>query len=118
MNMQPNLTQINQICGDNIGFRERLVNVIQKELPEEVSLYKKNWQANNYKECAENVHKLKHKISLLGLDEPYRFAILYEEELRQGIKVNKAIFDEIIEKMISYIKNLKPYRYDVHYCRR
>jgi len=106
MNIRPNLEQIDQISGNNQAFRERLINVIKKELPEEIETYRKNLASKNYFECSENVHKLKHKISILSLEEPYLFAISYEEELKEANTSKSVVFDKIIAEMLCFIQNL------------
>ena len=57
----------------------------------------------HFVEAASNVHKLKHKISILGLEESYRFAEIYEEELRENDPKKHKSFNEILQNMSDFI---------------
>jgi len=68
---QPNFTYINSLSRGDKAFEAKLVAVIKAEFPVEKATYLRNIEDKNYKEAAENVHKLKHKISILGLEKSY-----------------------------------------------
>ncbi|TVZ27835.1 hypothetical protein JM83_2900 [Gillisia sp. Hel_I_86] len=106
MKEQPTVTEINKICGDNLNYRERLILVIKNELISEVEVYKKNISMENYIECAENVHKLKHKISVLGLEKSYELAVLFEQDLRNSDLKRKNDFDKILKSMLIFTSQL------------
>lgn len=36
---QPNLNYINELSGDSIDFKEKIIGIIKKELPEEIAIY-------------------------------------------------------------------------------
>ena len=103
MKEQPNLSYIHQLSGGDKEFENRLLDVVRRELPEETQVYHENIQEKKFLEAAANVHKLKHKISILGLEESYRFAEVYEEELREGINKGQAEFEEILQAMHAFI---------------
>ena len=69
---KPNLSYINELSGGDEAFKNKLITIIKKEFPEEKEVYFKNFKAKNFKASAENVHKLKHKISILGLEKSYK----------------------------------------------
>lgn len=104
MREQPNLSYIHQLSGGDKEFENRLLNVVRRELPEETKVYHENIQEENFQEAAANVHKLKHKISILGLEESYRFAEIYEEELRDGANIRQGEFETILQTMLAFIK--------------
>jgi hypothetical protein len=70
---QPNLSYINRLSGDNLRFKNKIIG-ISKELPDEIAVYEEEFKSGNYLEAAQSVHKLKHKISILGLDKSYYLA--------------------------------------------
>ena len=84
MKEQPNLSYIHQLSGRDPVFEEKLISIIKKEFPEEKARYFKHLEEKNYKLTAEDVHKLKHKISILGLEASYYLAENYEN-CGQGI---------------------------------
>ena len=105
MKESPNLSYIHQLSGGDKDFEKKLLAVVNRELPEEIEAYKYSIQTKSYKNAASDVHKLKHKISILGLEKSYRFAELYEDELREGINHRQAEFEEILQGMLTFIKS-------------
>ncbi len=100
---QPNLSLIKEIADNDADFEKSILDILKKEFPDEVALYKKNYNAKNYTEASDDVHKLKHKISLLGLNEDFKLAADYENELKKediGLHNN---FVEILDKIHVYL---------------
>ena len=106
MNEKPNLNYLKEISGGDLEFEEKLLIIVKKELPEEINTYKKFLNENNFKQAAELVHKIKHKISILGLEKSYQLAIDYEEDLKQDNLNLKLEFEEILNSMICFIKTV------------
>ena len=102
----PNLIYINKLSGGDEAFKNKLISVIQKEFPEEKGLYVKNIKSENFKLSAENVHKLKHKISILGLEKGYEVAVNYEENLLEGHTKGREDFEEILKNITNYLTTL------------
>ena len=103
MKEQPNLNYLHQLSGGDKEFENKLLAVVKRELPEEEAVYHENIEQGNFIEAAANVHKLKHKISILGLEESYRFAEIYEEELRENDPKKHKSFNEILQNMSDFI---------------
>ena len=106
MNEKPNLLYLKEISGGDVEFEKKLLEIVKKELPEEINTYKKFLNENNFKQAAELVHKIKHKISILGLEKSYQVAIDYEENLKLDNLSLKMDFEEILNSMISFIKTV------------
>ena len=104
---QPNLNYIDQLCGEDNAFRIKMIDIIKKELPIEISAYHKNMEAHNYRHAAEHVHKLKHKISILGLEKSYDLAQEYENHLlKNGTFESEGEFARILQLMQSFVNDL------------
>lgn len=103
---QPNLSYINTLSGGDKEFEAQLLDVVKKEFPTEKETYYKNLNNKNYKLAAENVHKLKHKISILGLSKSYDIAIDYENNLLDHNTDLKEEFDNILTVITNYLDNL------------
>ena len=103
---KPNLSYINAISDGDKVFQKNLIDIIKKELPLEIAEYKKNLKAENYKLTAENVHKLKHKISILGLTKSYDIAVNYENDLKENNVALSMSFKVILENMSNFINTL------------
>lgn len=101
----PNLTFIKEIAGDDKVFQKSILEILKKEFPEEVSLFKTNFSLKKYEDAANNVHKIKHKIGLLGLEEASEKASEFEKELKKGIITLHPTFLEILNKIHVYLTN-------------
>jgi len=103
---QPNLSYIQQLSAGNEIFKEKLIAVIKEEFPDEKAVYLNNIQAKNYKEAAENVHKIKHKISILGLEKSYEVARAFENNLKEGSTDLNEDFENILQVISDYLLTL------------
>lgn len=103
---QPNQSYINSLSGGDEAFKQKLIDVIKSEYPEEKEVYVNNYNAKNYKLAADNVHKLKHKISILGLEKGYEVAVAYENNLLDGSIDQKEEFEAILYSITNYLKTL------------
>lgn len=106
MEEQPNLEYLHNLSRGNKEFEAKLLKVFKLELPEEKTTYLTNIKFGDLQAAASNVHKLKHKIGILGLEASYRFAESYEEELRNNESEKHPKFVEILQKMVDFIVNL------------
>jgi HPt (histidine-containing phosphotransfer) domain-containing protein len=102
----PNLTYIEKLSGGDEAFKKKLIAIIKDEFPEEKAVYEKNIGIKNFKLLADNVHKLKHKISILGLEKSYDIAVAYEENLIEGNTKGKEDFDKILANITSFLTTL------------
>jgi|AntRauMFilla1563_2_1112583.scaffolds.fasta_scaffold05251_4 HPt (histidine-containing phosphotransfer) domain-containing protein len=100
---QPNLSFIKELSGDDSEFEASILDIIKIEFPQEVELFKHNFQLENYDEAASNVHKIKHKIGLLGMQEGTTTATEFELALRNGNIELRDVFLEIIDKIDVYL---------------
>ncbi|MFV8358006.1 Hpt domain-containing protein, partial [Flavobacterium sp. XS1P32] len=103
---QPNLNYINELSGDNLEFRTKLIGILKKELPKEIIGYSGEMENTNFLEAAQSVHKLKHKISILGLEKSYYIAEEYESDLKNN-STNLAVdFENILKIMQEFVNRL------------
>ena len=79
----PNFKYIQELSEGDDAFEKQLISILKKELPQEIMDYKNYSQLSDYKQMAASVHKLKHKISILGLEEGYEIASSFEENLKK-----------------------------------
>lgn len=103
---QPNLNYIYNMSGGNKDFEKKITDIIKTEFPEEKAIYFKNLEASNYKQTAEIVHKLKHKISILGLEKSYAIAVDYENNLIERSTKGKIEFEAILQSITDFLKTL------------
>lgn len=104
MEEQPNLSAIQELSRGDKAFENKLLGVIKKELPLEIAAYKKNLKERDFTQTAEIVHKLKHKISILGFEKGYQTAIDYEEGILNNDFLLQNTFEQILVKMGAFIE--------------
>jgi len=100
---QPNLYVIKEISGDDVEFQNSILDIIKIEFPGEVTSFKENFKAKNFVEAANNVHKIKHKISLLGLQKGVALASEFEALLKEGNTTLHNNFLEVLDKIHVYL---------------
>ncbi|MBW1297946.1 Hpt domain-containing protein [Aquimarina litoralis] len=84
MTEQPNLNYIEELSAGSPEFKQKLIEILKREFPEEKKVFLDNYSQKKYKATAENVHKLKHKVGMLGFEAGYQTTISFEEELLNG----------------------------------
>ena len=103
---KPNLSYIQSMSGGDEAFEKKLINIIKAEFPIEKEDYYNNYKSNNFKLAADNVHKLKHKISILGLEKSYEIAVAFENNLLEGDTTLNKEFESILINITNYLQQL------------
>lgn len=99
----PNLNYIKEIAGGNEEFEKKFMAIIQAEFPKEKEAYLKNLDTEELEESAKVVHKIKHKLGILGLNGAYKLAIKHEEDLKYGDIKLKDDFIAVLETVEAFI---------------
>lgn len=102
----PNTNYIDQISGDDLDFRAKIIAILKEELPQEIDLVKSQLLHGAFSEAAQSVHKLKHKISILGLEKSYYIAEDFERNLKNNSTVMQPDFEAILEVMQQFVLKL------------
>ena len=102
----PNFCYIDELADGCDDFKNEIIKVLKKELPLEFKQYQDYFQRKNLIEAAEVVHKLKHKISLLGLEKGYYIAEDFESNLKNNNQILHKEFEEIIKSMLDFVNEL------------
>lgn len=102
----PNLNYIKNLSGGDLDFENKIIQILKTELPEEIKVYEDFIGVVNFKDTAEIVHKLKHKISILGLEKSYETAVEYERNLLENNLELKEDFEKILSGMSYFINQL------------
>ena len=103
---KPNLNYVNNLSEDDKDLKELLIDVIKTEFPEEKKKYYQSYYNKEFKKIEENVHRLKHKISILGLEKSYEIANEYEHNLRVKSIDKSDDFDIILLVITEYLKTV------------
>lgn len=100
---QPHLKMIEEIAGGDLDFQNEILTILKKEFSVEAGNYVDNYLAKNYIEASKNVHKLKHKISLLGLEEGLALAASFEKQLKDNNTELHQNFIQLLDKINVYL---------------
>ncbi|MGL2965814.1 Hpt domain-containing protein [Flavobacterium sp. XGLA_31] len=103
---QPNLDYILKLSGNDETIKRKLIDTLKYELPLEIDAYYLSIHLNKWKQAASCVHKLKHKIGILGLEESYYIAEDYEKELIKSGKKLQAEFENRLTLMQNFVNRL------------
>lgn len=106
MNEQPNTEYIDNLARGNEDFRARFIGILKSEFPVEKAHYHGLIKRKQYEEAWQDVHKIKHKFSILGLAEGYELASAHEEALREGDPRYHSSFSEVLEGVEQFIVTL------------
>jgi HPt (histidine-containing phosphotransfer) domain-containing protein len=103
---KPNINYIKEMSGGDTEFEEKIISILKKEFPEEKEIYFNRLEENDLKKISDIVHKIKHKISILGLTNSYNVAVGYEKSLLDGSMEGKDNFEAILNNMTEFLDNL------------
>ncbi len=103
---RPNLIYIHSLSQGEKAFEDKIIKILKTEFQDEIKRYYNNLKEKNYIKTAESVHKLKHKISILGLVKSYDIAVEFENNLKENNIKLKDDFQKIIQIMTDYLNKL------------
>ncbi len=106
MSEKPNTAYIERLAGDNAEFRTRFIGILKAEFPVEKANYLSLMERKQYDEAWQEVHKLKHKFSILGLEEGYDLASRHEENLRDGVATLHEAYLSVLQNVDEFIQTL------------
>jgi hypothetical protein len=102
----PNLSYVVSLVGDDFDFKEKFLAIIKHEFPFELGLYTFHIKRDEPRHAAEYVHKLKYRISALGMDQAFEFADKFEERLQTGDMSLATEFNRILKKIDAYLQTI------------
>ena len=106
MKETPNLNYVDEVAGGDLEFRQRYINILKEEFPLEMKEYLSHMHDGDLREASLIVHKIKHKLNSLGLNEGHSLAVKHEFELRNDINLLSGEFTEILQGIESYLNTI------------
>jgi HPt (histidine-containing phosphotransfer) domain-containing protein len=103
---QPNIEYFIKLSNNNASFKQKLIEVVKYELPLEIEFYINCIKQDDWEKAAETVHKLRHKIGVLGMEKGYKVAEEYEKNLREGSKEMQSEFEQSLTIINQFVKLL------------
>ena len=104
----PNLDYINKLARGEESVKQALLDVIRSEFPEDLKTYNSLVESNNYKNIEDIVHRIKHKFSILGLENGYNNAVELELHLRENDfnQEKKDAFEATLKSITEFLKTI------------
>ncbi|MBC7522918.1 MAG: Hpt domain-containing protein [Flavobacterium sp.] len=99
----PNIEYIIKLSGNDESVKDKLISVLKYELPLEITAYYNSILLNDNNQTIFCVHKLKHKIGILGLDKGYYIAEEYENQLKENTNKMQNTFEKIIISIQNFV---------------
>ncbi len=103
---EPNIEYILLLARGEESIKLKLIKVLQYELPIEIDAYYENIKSNQWQQAAFHVHKIKHKIAILGLEDTYLMAEKYEYQLSENRTDLQTDFENTLTLMLNFVNNL------------
>ncbi|WP_440121363.1 Hpt domain-containing protein [Tenacibaculum sp. Ill] len=101
---QPNLLYINELSKGDEEFKKQVIGVLKEELSGEIERYFLHIKNEDLKKTKEVVHRIKHKMSILGLEKSYKITNDFENNLADNSLENKEYFENILPIMLDFLK--------------
>lgn len=106
MQETPNLNYIVNLSNGNSQFEKTLINIIKRELPCEIEAYKSHLTNGDFTQTAGHVHKINHKIKILGLVNGCKTAERYRLNLLENSIKLKSDFEGILTSLSVFINRV------------
>lgn len=103
---KPNIEYIVKLAGNEESVRLKLIRVLKYELPIEIEAYSASIALNNWQQAAFYVHKIKHKVAILGLTRTYHMSEKYEIQLSDNRRELQKDFENALSVMQNFVNNL------------
>ena len=103
---KPNINYINEIADNDTVFKTKLITILKEELPLEIAEYENKMKISDYFGASNLVRKIKHKISVMGMNKSYNIADKFEYNLKNQSEELKSDFNKILFILQNYTASL------------
>lgn len=100
----PNLDYVVELVGtEDFEFQSKFVAIMKTEFTWDLGKYLYHIKINEPRTAAEIVHKLKYKLSVLGMEKSFVFAEFHKEKLERGDTSFDADFKILLKKVSNFL---------------
>lgn len=103
MSEEPNLINLIQLSDGDDAIKSNLWLVLKEEFTKEVEDYNLKITENNFLLASGIVHKIRHKIGFLGMQDAYDLSYQYQQNLELNSTDLKADFELILNTINEFI---------------
>ncbi|MAD97253.1 MAG: histidine kinase [Flavobacteriaceae bacterium] len=102
---QPNSSYLDAFAKGDEAFKKQLLDILRTELVEDIDLYFENLNKKDYPQAKLYVHRIKHKMGMLGLEKSYALANKYEIGLLESDLNQQQYFESMLPIMTEYLNS-------------
>ncbi len=102
---QPNSSYLDAFAKGDDAFKKQLLEILRTELVEDIDLYFENLNKKDYPKAKLYVHRIKHKMGMLGLEKSYSLANKYEHGLVEANLEQQEYFESMLPIMTDYLNS-------------
>jgi len=103
---QPNLLYIKKLSKGEISFENEILNILKEELEEDINNYFSFFEKSDFKKAKLFVHRIKHKMIILGLEKSYKITNEFEKNLINLDFKDKEYFESVLPIMLEFLKTV------------
>lgn len=103
---EPNLSYIKNLSKGEISFEMEILNVLKEELQDDINSYYDYFDRKNLKQTKLFVHRIKHKMGILGLEKSYEITNRFEKSLSNSDIKDQIYFESMLPIMINFLKTV------------
>lgn len=104
---QPNIDFFEKLAQGDISFKKKLIETLKQDFFDDYKNYNTKLVEQDYSQIKFYVHRIKHKIGILGLKESFKMATQYEEELKLNNLNLKSEFEKTLKKIKVFLNQKK-----------
>lgn len=102
---RPGLAYVNQIAGErDFDFERKFLAILKAEFKAEMGEYLYHIRIDEPRAAAEIVHRMKYKLSVLGMEKGFAFAERHKEKLQLGDTSYDGDFKIILETISVFLR--------------
>jgi hypothetical protein len=102
----PNLSYIKKLSKGDVAFEKDILDIVKEELQSEINNYHQYFKENNLLKAKIFVHRIKHKMSILGLNKSYEITNTFENSFKNTELEHQEYFESMLPIMINYLKTV------------
>lgn len=101
----PNLNYLKQISGGDLDFENNFLSILKLEFLIEYSVLSNNFKNSDFDKVALDIHKIKHKIGMLGMINSVYLASECEKDIIKGNTEQYKDLVLILERISVYLRD-------------
>ncbi len=102
----PNLSYVKKLSKGDLEFEKNILGIVKEELQSEIDNYYNYLKEKNYTKTKVFVHRIKHKMSILGLEKSYEITNTFENSIKTLNFKNQGYFEKMLPVMLNYLEKL------------